>query len=394
MNSAPPPSRGRLAYLDWLRFIVVLLLAPFHAAISFTGAGSVYVYDTPVRDVLLAGGTPANIGPSVLYFFTGFLDNWFMHLLFFVSGIGAVFSLRKRNGGQFMGERSYRLGLPLTLCVLLVVPVQTWLGELSFGRFSGSFFAYFPSFFSKSFNLGQFWFLGYLFVFSALALPLFLAIRRMGEGSRFLSAARRFAAMPLILLPVLWFCLLEVLFRPGWPGSLIIWDDWAVFSVNLSFFVMGYIAGTVPELLQAIEKHRMAALILGSIAGLARGVLYSVVAVPEGYNAASMAAAALRGIAAYGLVLAATGYGQRHLTRTGRLLGMARDLSFPLFILHYVPVTAATYLLLNSGLSIWIRWILAVAAAWSFVALFTYLARFVPLVRDFFTIRPPAVKTT
>ncbi len=393
MTSTPPPPRGRLASIDWLRFIAVLLLAPFHAAISFTGAGSVYVYDTPVRDILLAGGTPVNIGPSALMYFTVFLDNWFMHLLFFVSGIGAVFSLRKRSGGQFMGERSYRLGLPLTLCTLLIVPVQTWLGDLSFGRFSGSFFAYFPSFFSKSFNLGQFWFLGYLFVFSALALPLFLAIRRMGEGSRFITIARRFAAMPLILLPALWFCLLEALFRPGWPGSLIIWDDWAVFSINLSFFVMGYIAGSVPELLQAIEKHRRAALILGAAAFLARMATYSVVAVPAGYNAANILAVAFRGIAAYGLVLAATGYGQRYLNRTGRMLGMARDLSFPLFILHYVPVTAATYLLLNSGLSIWVRWILTVAAAWSFVALFTYLARFVPLVRDFFTIRPPAVKT-
>lgn len=78
MNGAPAaPSApgGRLAYRDWLRFFVVLSLAPFHAAISFTGVGSVYVYDTPVRNVLLAGGTPTNIGPSALMYFTVFLDN-------------------------------------------------------------------------------------------------------------------------------------------------------------------------------------------------------------------------------------------------------------------------------------------------------------------------------
>jgi len=63
MNSELPSPRERLAYLDWLRFIVVLSLAPFHAAISFTGVGSVYVYDTPVRDILLAGDVPANMGP-------------------------------------------------------------------------------------------------------------------------------------------------------------------------------------------------------------------------------------------------------------------------------------------------------------------------------------------
>lgn len=59
-------SRGdRLAYLDWLRFLVVLSLTPFHAAISFTGMGSVYVYDTPVRDILLSGSTPVGVGPLV-----------------------------------------------------------------------------------------------------------------------------------------------------------------------------------------------------------------------------------------------------------------------------------------------------------------------------------------
>jgi glucan biosynthesis protein C len=395
MDSAPALPRARLAYIDWLRFVVVLCLAPFHAAISFTGMGSVYVYDTPVRDILLAGGTPANIGPRALTVFTVFMDNWFMNLLFLVSGIGATISLRKRTGGQFLGERCNRLLLPLLICTPLVISVQSWLGALSFGKFSGSFFAFLPLFFwSGTFNLGHLWFLAYLFVFSALALPMFLAIQRKGQGSRILSFARRFARMPMILLPGLWTCLLEALFRPGWPGSFNLVNDWAVFTLNISFFLAGYIVGAVPDLLQAIEKHRLATLILGLAAFFARIATYSVVAIPDGYNAANIVAQAFRGIAAYGLVMAALGYGQRYLNGQGKVLRIARDLSFPLYILHYAPLTAATYLLLNSGLSIWTRWILAVAASWSFVAMFTFLARFIPVVRDFFGIRKPAAKTS
>jgi len=105
MNSALPSPHGRLAYIDWLRFIVVLYLAPFHAAISFTDIGWVYVYDTPVRDVLLAGDVPVNMGPFALINLTVFMDKWGMYLLFLVSGIGAVMSLRKRTGAQFRGER-------------------------------------------------------------------------------------------------------------------------------------------------------------------------------------------------------------------------------------------------------------------------------------------------
>jgi len=410
MNFTPIPIRGRLAYLDWLRFLIVLSLAPFHASISFTGMGSVYVYDTPVRDIILAGGAPVNIGPPVLSLFTIFLDNWFMSLLFFISGIGAVFSLRKRRAAQFMGERCTRLLLPFLLGTLLVVSFQSWLGALSFGRFSGGFFAYFPLFFTignwrqpwflGNFNWGHLWFLLYLFGYSALALPLFLSIRQKGEGSRILSFAHRFAtarpfaAIPLILLPALWTGFSEALLRPGWPGSFNFYNDWAVFTLNFSFFLAGYIAGSVPELLQAIEKHRQAALILGVAAFLVRMETYRVVAVPDGYNVANIVAQVFRGIATYGLVLAAIGYGQRYLNSESKILGMARDVSFPLYILHYAPLTVATYLLLNSGLSIWIRWILIVAASWSFVALFTFLGRFVPLVRNFFSIRPPAVKVS
>jgi len=402
MNSTPLFPRGRLAYLDWLRFLVVLSLAPFHAAISFTGMGSVFVYDTPVRDILLAGGTPVNMGPPALMYFTVFADNWSMHLLFLVSGIGAAFSLRKRSGAQFMGERCNRLLLPLLLGTLLVVSIQSWLRALSFGRFSGSFLAFFPSFFngiytgplsSGNFEWGHLWFLAYLFVFSALALPLFLSSRRMGAESRFLSGVRRFATMPWILLPALWMGFLEALLRPGWPGSLTLINDWAIFTVSFSFFLAGYIVGTVPELLLAIEKHRLAVLILGVAAFLARLGTYRVVPVPDGYNTANIIAQGFRGLAAYGLVLAAVGYGQRYLNSESHTLGVARDLSFPLYILHYVPLTVAVYLLLNSGLSIWTRWILAVVASWSFVALFTFVARFVPWMRNFFSIRPPAVKT-
>jgi hypothetical protein len=149
--------------------------------------------------------------------------------------------------------------------------------------------------------------------------------------------------------------------------------------------------GVAPDLLEAVEQHRLPALVLGISAFLARISVYALTAVPDGYNAVNILAQVFRGIAAYGLVLAALGYGKRYLNRAGTLLGIARDLSFPLYILHYAPLTAATYLLLNSGLSIWARWVLATAASWSFVALFTYLAAFVPPLRAFFGIRRPAV---
>jgi hypothetical protein len=388
-----------MAHLDWLKFLVVLFLAPFHAAISFSGVGSTYVYDNPVRDIILSGAAPVTgVGPLFFGALVSFADNWFMHLLFLISGIGAAFSLRKRNASQFLGERCNRLLIPLLLGTIFLISFQSWLRALSIGHFSGSFFAFFPKFFngintglqsSGNFDYGHFWFLLYLFVFSAIALPLLISIREKGETSRILSTARRFSVMPFFLLPALWLAFLEGLFRPGWPGSLNLVNDWAVFTVNYSFFLKGYLMGVVPELQQAAEKFRLPSLMLGLSAYFARIAIFQLVSVPSGYNVLNIIVSVLRGIAAYGLVMAAMGYGRRHLTGQGRMLGIARDLSFPLYVLHYAPLVAVLYLQLNSGLSVWVRWLLAVLASWTFVALFTFVARYIPLVRVFFTIRKP-----
>ncbi len=394
------PRSERLYYLDWLRFLVVLSLAPFHAALSFTGMGAVFVYDTPVRDAILAGHVP-EAGPAALRLFTVFFDNWFMHLLFLVSGVGAAYSLRKRGARAFVGERANRLLIPLLLGTLLVVSVQSWLRALSFGTFSGGFLSFYPHFFNGihgsvtspgNYDWGHLWFLAYLFVFSVLALPLFLRMEGAGPASRHPSAASRLSEGASILAPALWIAVLEALFRPGWPGYQNLVADWANFTVYLSFFVFGYLAGKEPGLLEAVERARWAALGLGLAAFAARLGTYRLFRVGPGYDPANVAAQALRGLAAYGLVLAFVGFGRRRLNRAGPGFGWARDLSFPLYVLHFAPLCAAIYLLDGSGLSVWTRWAIAVAASWGFVGLFTVISRYVPPLRDFFGIRKPAAR--
>jgi glucans biosynthesis protein C len=392
-------SGGRLAYLDWLKFFVVLSLAPFHAALSFTGAGVTYVYDTPVRDAFLSHTFHGAVGPIALQLFTTFMDNWFMHLLFLISGVGASVSLRKRSAGRFIGERANRLLLPLLLGTLIVISFQSWLRALSFGTWTGGFFAFYPFFFNGissgpgskyNFDYGQLWFLLYLFVFSLLALPLFLRLKRQGDSSRLLAGGRRLAGGAAILFPALWIGVLEAAFRPGWPGYQNLINDWANFTVYLSFFLFGYIAGAERSLLEAADRNRRLALFIGILAFLGRLGIHRFLAPPWGYNLGTMAAQGLRGVAAWCIVVAVMGYGRRWLNRESAALGMARDLSFPLYILHFAPLSLATWLLLGTGLSVWLRWGIAVVASWLTVALFTELARYFPPLREFFGIRTPS----
>lgn len=395
----PPVGGERLPYLDWLRFFVVLSLAPFHAALSYTGFGVVYVYDHPVRDAILAGqGLYGRFGPDGLRLFTVFMDNWFMHLLFVIAGIGSVVSLRRRSAGGFVGERARRLLWPLLFGTLFVIPIQSWLRALDFRRFDAGFVAFYPRFFDGintgpggrgNFDYGHLWFLVYLFVFSVVALPVLLRWRRTGVPASREPGTARTAHAWRVLAPALWIAVLEATFRPGWPGFQNLVNDWANVTVYLSCFVLGSAAGNRPDLLEAAERARYAALALGMVAFGLRIACYAWLPVGGGYEGLNMLAQFLRGLAAWGLVVAALGFGRRYLTRTGWPLDIARDLSFPLYVLHYAPLTAATYALLDSGLGAWSRWAVSVVLSWATVAVCTPVLRLVPPLRRLFGIRAP-----
>jgi glucans biosynthesis protein C len=279
-----------------------------------------------------------------------------------------------------------------------VVPIQSWLRALDFGRFEGGFLAFYPHFFNGpstgpagrgNLDYAHLWFLLYLFTFSAIAPPLFIRLsKEPGEG-RLARASSIISKGSRILLPALWFAALEGAFRPGWPGFQNLVNDWAIFTMSLSFFIVGFAAGRSESLLEAAERNRFPALCLGIGAFVCRLAVYRVFQVREGYDPANVLTQAFRGLAAYGLVLAAIGYGRRHLDCESRALGVARDLAFPLYILHFAPLCGATYLLLGSGLSIWARWGISVAASWATVAVFIAAARYVPPLRGFFGIRAP-----
>lgn len=394
----------RLPYLDWVRFFVVLSLAPFHGALSYTGFGVVYVYDDPVRDAILSGqGLYGHHGPTALRLFTVFMDNWFMHLLFLVSGIAAAMALHSRGARGFLRERVRRLLLPFAVCTLTVIPLQAWLRALDFKTFDGSFLAFFPHFFNAptsgpgstgNFDWGHLWFLIYLFTFSLLALPLFRFWQRAGTPTLRAAGIPRLTHGAWILLPALWFGVLEAIFRPGWPGFQNLVADWANFTVYLSYFVFGYLAGADGRLVESARCNRHAALALGLLAFGARLACYRWLPVGSGYEGFNVLAQALRGIASWGLVVAAIGYGRAHLNSGGRPWGIVRDLSFPLYLLHFVPLTAATFLLLHAPLGIWSRWSISVIVAWTTVALCTWAFRFVPPLRWFFGIRAPAASTS
>ena len=107
----------RLYHLDWLRVFVILSLIPFHAALTYLRYGVVYI-KAPIM----------GFKALPFLFFTVPLSDFFMSLLFFIAGVAVYFSLQKRSGRSFLGERAHRLLLPhhhLQVQRLQALPART-----------------------------------------------------------------------------------------------------------------------------------------------------------------------------------------------------------------------------------------------------------------------------
>ena len=135
----------------------------------------------------------------------GFGVLWAMPMLFLIAGLGSWHSLRRRGPGGFSVERLLRLGVPLVVATVTIVPVPQWLRlkaadpayDQSYWRFLGEFFdvhvdlTNFPFVLRGAyFETGHLWFVVLLIAFSLL-LAAVVAVVRARAGRLHARPARR-----------------------------------------------------------------------------------------------------------------------------------------------------------------------------------------------------------
>ncbi|MBL8134544.1 MAG: acyltransferase family protein [Anaerolineae bacterium] len=246
-------------YLDWLRVAAILGVFLYHAVHPFDLTGW-HVKNAEQSDFITA--------------LLLMVSPWGMPFFFMIAGTGTWFALRKRTAVQYIGERFRRLLVPFIAGCLLLTPVmlyfewmhntQTNLWTLSFGEYVASrqipiscqFFGW------AGLHL---WFLGFLFSYSLVALPLFLWLRGT-TGKRALDWAaqlsERRGGILLVILPLL---LIQLVFRPFFSTGE---HNWADFFYMLGFFVMGYVLYSDERFARAIHRDWRLLFVIGVLTTL------------------------------------------------------------------------------------------------------------------------------
>ncbi|MEM9648956.1 MAG: acyltransferase family protein, partial [Bacteroidota bacterium] len=238
----------RLHYIDWLRVMAFGTLILFHCAVPFVEH---YTWEINNKE------TSPWITRAVWW-----LHQWRLPLLFFIAGVGVRFSLRRRSILKFMGERFVRLFIPLAFAIFFIRPIQVYFEWLQKGRITEGFATFYPSVYEivpypdGSFTWSHMWFVAYLFVFTILLLPVF-SMAKVKWFNRFKPFFNTLFKSPIahfaLALPfVQYFFWLYI----DWPeqGSLI--SDWYVFVSSITFYLVGFLMGSLEEFWNTCLKYR------------------------------------------------------------------------------------------------------------------------------------------
>jgi glucan biosynthesis protein C len=250
---------ARLHYLDWLRVIAILGVFLFHA---------VHPFDLMPWHIKNAERSQA------VTFFIAFMFPWGMPFFFFLAGAGSLFALRRRSPRAFVRERSLRLLLPYlggALCLMPPMLYFEWLHKTQTGLVHATFlsfvlgrrFGFSPVWFGV---LGyHLWFLGFLFSFSLLALPVFAWLGR-APGRRVLASLGAVAGRPgALLVFALPLAAVRLALHPLSPQE----HGWADFFVQMAFFVLGYVLFADERFLAAVRRSWRLHLAVGALAAAA-----------------------------------------------------------------------------------------------------------------------------
>lgn len=380
-GSAAQPA-VRLYYLDWLRVLATVGVFLFHVLNVF-GPTKFEINNAERSDAIMV--------------VQGFFFPWGMPLFFLVAGAGSWFALRRRTPGQFTRERTLRILVPFLTGTLLLGPIQlflSWSHRSHSGVFTGSFAEFLldrlPRFGPKIFGAFGYhmWFLGFLFAYSLLALPLFSWLK--GPTGRRVVARlaglceRRGGILLLAIPPVV----VRLALHPFFPLQ----QDWADFFAHGTFFVLGYLIFSDERFLRAIRRDWGILLGAGTAAMVAAmAILVFAVSFDVEKGPSTLPEFLLWGL------MAVCGWcwtafmlfiGMRYLNRDNRLLRYSLGANLPFFLIHQPAVLAVAYFVVQWNAGILPKLLVVAISAFAIsLAFYQLLVRRVPQLQALFGVK-------
>ncbi len=342
--------------IDWLRVIAIGLLLIYHMAIGFQPWG-VFI------------GFIQNDEPfEALWVPMSMINIWRIPLLFFVSGMGVYFAIRRRNWKQLLQERTKRILLPFIFGVLAIVPLHVFIWQY-----------YYHQDLRYIFNSSHLWFLLNIFSYVLLLTPLFFYLKKQQDGriGRFIrNMFRTPAGLIIITIP---FILESWIIAP---------ESFELYAQNLHGYVLGFIAFLSGFLAvysgrifwENVSKWRWWLLALALSFYAVRFLVFDLRS-PD----------YLMSIESNVWIFTVFGMGHRYLTRPGKSLQYLSQAAYPVYIIHMAFLYGGSALIFPLQMPVLLKFVLLNVFTFGGCMLtYEYVIRRVSFLRPLFGLRNPA----
>jgi peptidoglycan/LPS O-acetylase OafA/YrhL len=159
---------GRTAYFDNIRIALIILVLMHHAGQAYGPTGGWWAYQETER-------------ARILGIFFGVNRSFFMSLFFFISGYFMPGAFDRKGPAKFLADRFKRLGIPLLVFLLAIIPLIHYCYFLNFRPYGYiGFFEYYTNFWFgmgvkpadwtgpawPELNFAQLWFVEHLLIYA------------------------------------------------------------------------------------------------------------------------------------------------------------------------------------------------------------------------------------
>jgi len=361
--------------LDYLRATLTLMVVAHHSSLAYTVFARFNSLD------YMASTAP--IVDSARWLFLDYAENFndvfFMSLMFLISGLFVLPSLRRSGAAAFLGHRLVRLGLPFATGMTFLMPAAYYASWLAAGHHDGFFDYWRLNITMHGWPSGPLWFVWMLLLFDAVASALFAAFPRCPAFPGFIARPLPAFGVMVVVCALAYLPMLAV-FGFGVWGPLLtkpFYFQYCRIGLYLVWFFAGAWIGARPLDQGLLSKE-------GSLARhwrwwVVRGfVAYNLlILVPR--DPRLISALSARGLGALEAILwvlscVASSFGFvalfRGVVRTRRawMDSLARS-AYGIYLVHYVFVLWVQYALLDQPLPAGVKF----AATFAFALLLSWM---------------------
>jgi hypothetical protein len=274
------------------------------------------------------------------------LNVWRIPFLFYVSGMGLYFAMRKRNWKQLILERTKRILLPFLFGIVAIAPLHMFI----FQKYYNLPLGYYP-------NHGHLWFLGNIFVYVLMLLPVFYFLKKQ-ESARIKKVLSAIVSNPFSPLVISLFFAIEVILIN--PQMFVFYaQTWHGFFHGFLAFFFGFLLVYSGESFwKTVLKWKWLYTILAIILYGIRFTYFEMEA--PGY---------LMAIESNCWIFGIFGFGHKYLNKPSKTLSYLSQAAYPVYIIHMFVLYTGALFILPLKMPIQLKFICIVA----FTSLFCYL---------------------